>query len=93
MSDESIRDVATEIALWEGAARHLPVDEVREMASISLTTLAKALNAFNTAYLNEDDQDDDVLADQIMRVARQATAAAIFTLGASQRTQITAQHN
>ena len=36
-------------------------------------------------YLDEQ-QSEDALADAVLEVARQATAAAIFTLGASQRT-------
>jgi hypothetical protein len=92
MSDEPIRDVATEIALWQGAAQHLPLHEVREMASISQNTLAASLNAFTKTYLDED-QTDEALADAVMRVARQATATAIFTLGASQRLRLAAEHN
>lgn len=86
MSDDTpIRDVATEIALWQGAAIKLPLAEVQDMASSSLNHLAQTLNAFNKTYLDEEVA-EDVLADAVIEVARQATAAAIFTLGASQRT-------
>jgi hypothetical protein len=90
--DESVHDVATEIALWQGAALQLPLRDVQTMASSSLNHLAETLNAFNTTYLDQD-QADDALLKAVMEVARQATAAAIFTLGAHQRTWLAAQHN
>ena len=88
--DESIHDVATEIALWQGAALQLPLRDVKDMASSSLNCLAETLNAFNKTYLDEA-QADDVLLKAVMDVARQATAAANFTLGANQRTWLAAQ--
>jgi hypothetical protein len=90
--DESIRDVAIEIALWQGAAIKLPLQEVQDMASSSLNTLAQTLNAFNKTYLDED-QAEDALAYAVMEVARQATAAAIFTLGVNQRISLAAERN
>jgi hypothetical protein len=90
--DESIRDVATEIALWQGAALKLPLQEVQDMAASSLNSLALTLNAFNKTYLDED-QAEDALVHAVMEVARQATAAAIFTLGANQRISLTAERN
>jgi hypothetical protein len=83
--DEPITDVAAEIILWQSAAQKLPLAEVQDMASMSLDCLAQILNEFN--HMCRDGQpSDDALADAVLEVARQATAAAIFTLGASQRT-------
>jgi hypothetical protein len=90
--DESIREVATEIALWQGAALKLPLRDVQDMAASSMNCLAATLNAFNTTYLDQD-RAEDALVKAVMEVARQATAAAIFTLGANQRTWLAAQHN
>ena len=83
--DEPITDVATEIVLWQSAAQQLPLAEVQDMASRSLEHLGQTLNDFNQMCL-DGPQSEDALADAILEVARQATAAAIFTLGASQRT-------
>jgi hypothetical protein len=90
--DESIRDVATEIALWQGVALKLPLPEVQDMASSSLNYLAQTLDAFNKTYLDED-QAEEALGHAVVEVARQATAAAIFTLGASQRASLAAERN
>lgn len=82
--DEPITDVATEIALWQGTALKLPLAEVQDMASRLLNHLGCILNEFNQTYLDEQ-RSEDAMATAVMEVARQATAAAIFTLGASQR--------
>jgi hypothetical protein len=83
--DEPLDDVATEIALWQGTALKLPLGEVQDLASRLLNHLACVLNEFNNTYLDEQ-RSEDALAAAVTEVARQATAAAIFTLGASQRT-------
>ena len=84
--DHSLDDVATEIALWQGTALQLPLDEVQDMAAKLLNHLGCTLNEFNQTYLDEE-RSEDAMAAAVMEVARQATAAAIFTLGASQRTR------
>jgi hypothetical protein len=84
--DQSLDDVATEIALWQGTALKLPLAEVQDMASRLLNHLGCTLNEFNKVYLDEQ-RSEDVMAAAVMEVARQATAAAIFTLGATQRTR------
>ena len=84
--DHSLDDVATEIALWQGTALRLPLAEVQDMASRLLNHLGCTLNEFNQTYLDEK-RSEDALAAAVMEVARQATAAAIFTLGATQRTR------
>ena len=83
--DQSFGDVATEIALWQGTALQLPLDEVQDVASRLLNHLGCILNEFNQVYLDEQ-RAEDALAAAVAEVTRQATAAAIFTLGASQRT-------
>jgi hypothetical protein len=84
------RDVANEITLWQHVAQHHSLPEVNDLASDWLNSLGQTLNEFNTtvrSYLDQD-QDDDVLAHAVMEVARHATAAAIFTLGLNQRVRI-----
>ncbi len=84
--NQSVTEAATEIALWQGTALQLPLDEVQDTASKLLNHLGCILNDFNQTYLDEQ-RADDALAAAVMEVARQATAAAIFTLGATQRTR------
>jgi hypothetical protein len=95
--DPTIRDVASEIILWQAAAQRLPLTDVSEQAIDWLNSLAKTLNAFNAtcnAHLGND-QGTDALVDAVLEVARQATAAAIFTLGLNERVRLglTAQTN
>ncbi len=89
--DQAICDVADEITLWQHAAQHLPLTEVNDMAASSLQSLGQILNTFNTAYKAylDEDQHDDALVYAEVEVARQATAAAIFILGLSQRVNLT----
>jgi len=84
--NESITEVATEIALWQGTALQLPLAEVQDTATRLLNHLGCILNEFNQTYLDEQ-RSADALAAAVLEVARQATAAAIFTLGATQRTR------
>ena len=83
---ESLDDMAAEIALWQGTAQQLPLAEVQDMASRLVNHLGCILNEFNEICLDEQ-RSEDTLAAAVREVARQATAAAIFTLGASHRTR------
>jgi hypothetical protein len=88
----NLDEIATDIALWQGAALELPVCEVRDMVAPSQRGLADSLNAFNRLYL-DDHHTDQALATAISEVIRRATATAIFTLGATVRTRRTAGSN
>jgi hypothetical protein len=87
--------VATDIALWEGAALSLPLAQVRAMQADSQRELAESLNAFNGIYLNRAGTGEpaDAFTLAIGEVTRRATAMAIFTLGLSQRTHQAAHQN
>ena len=97
--DCDLIDVATEIIVWQRVAQHNSLPEVNDLAVDWLDSLGQILNEFNTTvrnYLDQDsDQDNDALARAISKVARHATAAAIFTLGLNHRVQLglTAQTN
>jgi hypothetical protein len=86
-----------EIVMWQMAAQRLPLTDVNEAAGEALNSLAEVLNAFNAAYEihSDTDQGEEALVDAVLEVARQATAAAIFTLGLNQRVRLglTAQTN
>lgn len=88
--DPSIRDVASEIILWQSAAQQLPLTDVNQAAGDWLNSLAETLNAFNATCKTHLDtgQGADALVDAVMEVARHATAAAIFTLGLNQRVSL-----
>ena len=90
--NEDVQDAATEIALWQGAALRLPLTEVQGMVASSLNGLAETLNDFNGIYLDEE-QAANALLTAVAKVTRQATATAIFTLGAHQRAARSAQLN
>jgi hypothetical protein len=96
-NDLSIYDVALEIVQWQAAAQRLPLTDVNEAASDWLNSLAEALNGFNATCKAHVDtgQGTDALVDAVLEVARQATAAAIFTLGLNRRVRLglTAQTN
>jgi hypothetical protein len=83
---ESLDDLASQIVLWQGTAQQLPLAEVQDMASRLVNHLGCILNDFNEICLDEQ-RSDDALVTAVMEVARQAIAAAIFTLGASHRTR------
>jgi hypothetical protein len=92
---DAFETVATDIALWEGAALSLPLAQVRAILDDSQRELAESLNAFNGIYLNRADTGEsaDAFTLAIGEVTRRATALAIFTLGLSQRTRRAAHQN
>jgi hypothetical protein len=92
---ESFDHLADDLTLWQAAAQQLPLADVRVVLDASLCSLAHALNAFNDIDRSDDGPGvpADVLAHAIGVVTRQATVAAIFTLGAAQRTREVAQQN
>lgn len=77
-------EAAAEITIWQAIAQQLPLPELMEMADDSRAGLAHSLNDFNDTC-QDTWPDPDVLARAVTKVARQATASAIFTLGLCQR--------
>jgi hypothetical protein len=90
--DQYPDDMAAQITLWQGVAQQLPLAEVQDMASQLVNHLGCILNDFNEIYSDEQ-RSEDALAAAVLEVTRQATAAAIFTLGASYRTRQEAAFN
>jgi len=92
---DAFETVASDIALWEGAALLLPLAQVRAILADSQHELAESLNAFNGIYLNHADGNEsaDAFTQAIGEVTRRATAMAIFTLGLSQRLHQAARQN
>jgi hypothetical protein len=84
--DQYPEDMAVQIDLWQGTALQLPLAEVQDMASQLVNHLGCILNDFNDIYFNEQ-RSEDALAAAVLEVARQATAAAIFTLAVIHRTR------
>jgi hypothetical protein len=92
---EAAVHLATSIITWEGAAQQLPLPELRELLAARQHALALSLDALNVIYDHHGDHPEcaDMIQNALGEVARNATAAAIFTLGLSQRAQQTARQN
>jgi hypothetical protein len=92
---EQVVSVATSIIVWQGAAQQLPLPDLRDMLATWQHTLAHSLDDFNAIYHDHGDHREcaDVIQQAIGEIARNATAAAIFTLGISQRAQQAARQN
>ena len=92
---EAFDYIATRITDWERAAQELPLPELRAMVATCQDDLAHSLKAFNGIFADHDDCQEcaAALAACLGTVARQATAAAIFALGLSQRVRLAAQQN
>jgi hypothetical protein len=81
---EPVFDVAGEINAWQDAARSLPLPEAGDVAREAIDHLGCVLNNFNEVYRDEQ-ASTQALEQAVMRVARQATGAAIFTLAVASR--------
>jgi len=92
---EAFDYIATRITDWERAARELPLPDLRAMAATSQDDLAHSLDAFHGLFADHDECKEctAALAASLGTIARQATAAAIFALGLSQRVRLAAQQN
>ena len=81
---EAFDNIATAILAWQVAAQQMPLDELTAMVANCQDDLAQSLDSFNALY---DDHADHVPAGTLQKalgaIARQATSAAIFTLGIS----------
>ena len=82
-------DVASEIAGWQATALSLPLTEVHDLARDSIDHLGCVLNDFNQVHRDQQagTASAEALADAVGDVARQATAAAIYTLAVTHRTR------
>jgi hypothetical protein len=91
-SGEDITAVAAEIIVWQLAAHCLPLPDVRSLAIRLTSGLARALNDLNQVYGTGPGDSDRCpgLDIAVTGVVRQATAAAVFTLAARQRTRTAA---
>ena len=92
---EAFDYIATRITDWERAAQELSLPDLRAMVATCQDDLAHSLNAFNGIFADHDECQEcaAALAASLGTVARQATAAAIFALGLSQRVRLAAQQN
>ena len=92
---ELVLGVATEIIVWQSAAQQLPLPELRDMLATWQHSLAENLDTLNGTYADHGAHHEctDVIQHAIADVTRSATAAAIYTLGISQRAQQTAHQN
>ena len=92
---ESVTSVATNIIVWQSAAQQLPLADLRVMLATWQDSLAESLDAFNGIFCDHGDHREctDTIKDAIAEVARNATAAAIFTLGISHRATQAARQN
>jgi hypothetical protein len=92
---EHVVHLATSIITWESAAQQLPLPELRELLAARQHALALSLDAFNVIYDHHGEHPEcaDMVQNALGEVARNATAAAIFTLGLSQRGQQAARQN
>jgi hypothetical protein len=92
---EEVAAVATEIIVWQAAAQQLPLPDLRAILATWQHDLAQNLDILNGVYADHGDHHEcaDVIKHAIAEVTRSATAAAIFTLGISQRAHQTAHQN
>jgi hypothetical protein len=91
---DAFEHIATAITMWEVTAQQMPLTELRAVVTTYQNGLAESLNSFHDLYDHDADQvPADILGDAVGTIARQATAAAIFALGVSQRVRLAAQQN
>jgi hypothetical protein len=92
---EQVASIADSITAWEAAAQQLPLPDVRAILATWQHDLAHSLDDFNLIYADHGEHREcaDLIQEAIGEIARNATAAAIFTLGLSQRAQQVARQN
>ena len=92
---ETVVSVATEIIAWQAAAQQLPRPDLRAILATWQDGLAASLDALNGIYADHGGHHEctDVIKHALGEVTRSATAAAIFTLGLTQRAHQVAHHN
>ena len=87
--------VATEIIAWQAAAQQLPLPDLRAILATWQDDLAVSLDALNGICADHGNHPEctDLIGHALGEVTRSATAAAIFTLGLTQRTRQAAHQN
>jgi hypothetical protein len=94
MPDREFATVAADIAQWQSDALHLPLPELQAMTSFWHKSLIESLNDFNVTYARHDGAEpSSEFEESIVAVVRQATALAIFAVGAAQRLHLAAHQN
>jgi hypothetical protein len=92
---QTVVNTATQIIAWQAAAQQLPLPDLRAILATWQDDLAANLDALNGIYADHSSHHEctDMIKDAIAEVTRSATAAAIFTLGLTQRTHQVAHQN
>ena len=92
---ETVTSVADEITAWQAAAQQLPLPDLRAILTAWQDDLAASLDALNDIYADHGSHHEctDMIGHALGEVTRSATAAAIFTLGITQRAHQVAHHN
>jgi hypothetical protein len=92
---ETVVTVATEIIAWQAAAQQLPLPDLRGILATWQDDLAVSLDALNGICAGHGSHHEctDMIGHALGEVTRSATAAAIFTLGLTQRTRHAAHQN
>jgi hypothetical protein len=92
---ETVVTVATEIIAWQAAAQHLPLPGLRAILATWQDDLAVSLDALNGLCASHGSHPEctDMIGNALGEVTRSATAAAIFTLGLTQRARQAAHQN
>jgi hypothetical protein len=92
---ELVVGIATEIIAWQAAAQQLPLPDLRAILATWQDDLAASLDALNGVCADHGSHPEctGVIKHAIGDVTRSATAAAIFTLGLSQRACQVAHQN
>jgi hypothetical protein len=92
---ETVVTVAAEIIAWQAAAQQLPLTDLRAIVATWQDTLAVNLNGLNGTCASHCSHHEctNLIKQAIGEVTRSATAAAIFTLGLTQRARQAAHQN
>jgi hypothetical protein len=92
---ETVTAVATEIIAWQAAAQHLPLPGLRAILATWQDDLAASLDTLNGLYAGHGSHHEctNMIGHALGEVTRNATAAAIFTLGLTQRARQAAHQN
>ena len=91
---EAFDNIATAILAWQVAAQQMPLAELAAVVANCQDDLAQSLDSFNALYGDHADHvPADTIKETVGAIARQATSAAIFTLGIACRAQRAAHQN
>lgn len=92
---QTVVTVTAEIIAWQAAAQQLPLPDLRAILATWQDDLAASLDALNGIYADHGSHHEctEVIKHALGEVTRSATAAAIFTLGLTQRARQAAHQN